>query len=165
MSAFHPGSPFSCRSAFDPLRTYDCWGTLAFVESKMRFRITCASLGAMMIASLLGGTSQAHNSSGPKPVIIPKRFQAEWRADLKWCPPEISDMIEWIGAKKMRFGHFVGEAKAVRVHSPRNITVAASLLSDGEPFEGNIKMRLSKSGDQLKIDFGEGEKLRYRCPD
>lgn len=107
------------------------------------------------------GPVSAHSAPKPSAVAIPEAFQGQWLRDPKSCPPEIVD--QWISADKMRFDHLVGEATAVKVHAPRHITVSASLLSDGDPFEGDIDMKLSKSGNELTLNFGNGVSLRYRC--
>ena len=98
-------------------------------------------------------------------LIVPVQFQGEWRVSLSECPPEITDRPVWINANKIRMDHAVGELRMIENGGRRDITVAGELLSDGDPWNAKLRLKLSKSEDELTISEGDWATKRQRCPE
>jgi len=95
---------------------------------------------------------------------IPIQFQGEWRVSLLECPPEITDRPVWINASKIRMDHSVGEIRVIKNDGARDITVGGELLSDGDPWNAKLRLRLSNSDKRLMISEGAWSFKLQRCP-
>ena len=95
---------------------------------------------------------------------VPAQFHAEWRVSLAECPPAITDRTVWINANKVRLNHSVGNVRVVRQMSKRDVTIAGELLSDGDPWDAKLRLKLSGSGNTLTVSEGDWLLKLQRCP-
>jgi len=120
----------------------------------------------LVIAMLLVATaSEAAPPSGTSKKLeaIPLQFHGTWDADADACKLVASDMRYYIGPSGMRFGDSVGTVRRVIRRERQSITVDASFLSDGDPWDGWVRLSLSSAGDELTVEAGETRATRHRC--
>jgi hypothetical protein len=97
-------------------------------------------------------------------VAVPSQFQGVWDADAAACAALASDMRQYIGPDGMRFGDAVGKARRVIRRDSQSVSVLTSFVSDGDPWEGEARLTLSPTGDQLTVQTDETSTTRQRCP-
>jgi hypothetical protein len=117
------------------------------------FALTMVSLAAMSLASPPGEISQS---------TIPEKFQGTWDANANACSAAASDMRYHIGPDRMRFGDAVGRVRSVIPHD-QSVSVRTSFRSDGDPWNGVVRLSLSPSGDELTVQTGNSRTTRFRC--
>jgi hypothetical protein len=96
-------------------------------------------------------------------VTIPAQFHGKWDANAAACAAPVSDMRQYIGADGMRFGDAVGTARRVIKRDIRSATILTSFLSDGDPWEGKVRLSLSPMGEQLTMQANGTSTIRQRC--
>ena len=119
---------------------------------------------ATMIAGAVSvsmGTALARQSAA---VSVPAQFQGDWRVKLTECPPTITDRPVWINANHIRLDHSVGQVRVVEVSDKRNVTIAGKLLSEGDPRDAKLRLKLSSSESKLTISEGNWSVELQRCP-
>jgi hypothetical protein len=94
---------------------------------------------------------------------IPAQFQGIWDADAKACEAAASDMRYYIRPNRMRFGDAVGTVRRVVRRGNQSVSVTTDFRSDGDPWEGDVRLTLSPAGNELTIQTGESRTSRYRC--
>jgi hypothetical protein len=99
-----------------------------------------------------------------KSESIPAQFQGMWDANLKACEAVASDMRYYIGPHRMRFGDAVGTVRRVTVGKNQSISVLTAFRSDGDPWEGEVRLTLSPTEDELTVQTGQSSTSRHRCP-
>jgi hypothetical protein len=97
-------------------------------------------------------------------VAIPSKFQGVWDANAEACAAAASDMRQYIGPDGMRFGDAVGTVRHVTRLNSQSVSVLTGFVSDGDPWEGEIRLTLSSAGDELTVQTGENSSNRKRCP-
>ena len=97
-------------------------------------------------------------------VAIPSQFRGVWDADATACGAVASDMRQHIGSDGMRFGDVVGEARRVVRDNNQSVSVFTSFVSDGDPWEEEVRLTLSLTGDELTIRTSDNSTTRARCP-
>ena len=98
-------------------------------------------------------------------VRVPAQFQGEWRVNLTECPPAITDRPIWINPTMVRLDHSIGEVRVVKHDGEREVTIAGELLSDGDPWNAKLRLKLSDTGGELTISEGGWSVKLQRCPD
>lgn len=98
------------------------------------------------------------------PVTVPAPFQGTWDAGPKACEAAVSDMRYYIGPNSMRFGDAVGAVRRVTRHEEQSVSVVTAFRSDGDPWEGEVRLTLSSTGEILTVQTSESSTTRYRCP-
>ena len=121
-------------------------------------KLTTVSAGAV---SIVMGTAVATQSAA---VSVPAQFQGDWRVNPTECPPAITDRPVWINANRIRLDHSVGEVRVVKENGKRNVMIAGELLSDGDPWNAKLRLKLSNSGSKLTISEGDWSVKLQRCP-
>ena len=128
----------------------------------MKFRSLpeLATMRAIAV-SVVMGTAVATEGAA---VSVPAQFQGNWRVSLAECPPAITDRPVWINANRIRLDHSVGEVRVVQENDKRDVTITGELLSDGDPWNANLRLLLSDSGSELTISEGDWSVKLQRCP-
>lgn len=131
----------------------------------LRLRSACAF--AMMpvaaISQVAGPIVDWGQPPGDDTVLIPTEFHGVWDANQKACEAAASDMRSYIGANRMRFTDSVGVVQRIIQRGDRSLTMIVSFRSDGDPWEGEVELALSPSGNELTVRFPEYSLTRYRC--
>jgi hypothetical protein len=103
--------------------------------------------------------SASEKAAGDKPSL-PQTFIGEWNTSLRDCGTGLNDSRLRVEANRIRFYESEGTFTAITVHSPRSVTIKASLSGEGETWEDTYRMELSVHGQDLTIDG----LTRHRCP-
>ncbi len=61
--------------------------------------------------------------------------------------------------------HAIGEIRMIENGGKRDITVAGELSSDGDPWNARLRLKLSKSKNELTISEGDWTTRLQRCPE
>jgi hypothetical protein len=126
---------------------------------------------SLILACALAIMSAAASSQANPPsvaaettIAIPSQFQGVWDADAAACAAVASDMRQYIGPDGMRFGDSVGTTRRVIWRNSQSVSVLTSFISDGDSWEGEVRLTLSPTRDELTVQTGENSTNRRRCP-
>jgi hypothetical protein len=99
-----------------------------------------------------------------RPPVVPVLFRGEWNEDLSACGSDSNDSRLRIYARKLAFYESDGEVKRVIFHNIRAITVRASFAGEGQVWDADQTLVLSRSGNDLTITKEGSSFTRHRCP-
>lgn len=112
--------------------------------------------GSLRVARLSGVNAKLRPSNN----TIPAAFIGEWNTDTEACGTGNNDSRLRISARQIRFYESDADVRTVGVLSQRAIKVSASFAGEGQSWNDQVELVLSRSGD----DLSSGEITRHRCP-
>lgn len=94
---------------------------------------------------------------------VPSAFRGEWDGGPSPCQTDPSDTRLRIGARKLEFYESDAEVKSVRSTSSRAVTIRTVSTGEGETWDSEMELVLSRSGNELTIRSEGFESTRNRC--
>jgi len=115
------------------------------------------------------GGGKATANEDPRPAAdqvasIPAAFRGEWNGDLSACGTGLSDTRLRVSEKKLQFYESDAEVKSAKIISSRAIEISALFTGEGETWNSELKLALSRSGNDLTIQMGGDDFTRIKCP-
>ena len=98
-----------------------------------------------------------------KHPFIPAPFRGEWNEDLKACGKALNDSALLITASQLQFWESDATVKRVIIHNNRAITVKATFAGEGQVWDADQQLVLSRSGLDLTINKDGDSFTRHRC--
>ena len=120
--------------------------------------------GGLILAVAALAAAQPALATGP--TRVPPAFLGEWRYEVKDCRNDADDSKMFIRPNRLEFYASEGPILAVKVHSPRDISITARLSGEGETHTGVTCLRLSADGKSIAdvTDPIGPPFTRKRCP-
>lgn len=120
-------------------------------------------LARLILAAAVLATAAPAHATGP--TRVPPAFLGEWNYTPAACGKDNDDSRLYIGPNSLRFWESSGPIMAVKVHSPREISITARLSGEGETSVEVTRFRLSADGKALSQISVDGPPfVRRRCP-